>query len=41
VSEVLEIVPGRLADGDVILVKGSNSVGLSKLIEKLAMSEVA
>jgi UDP-N-acetylmuramoyl-tripeptide--D-alanyl-D-alanine ligase len=40
VSEVLEIVPGRLADGDVILVKGSNSVGLSKLIETLATSEV-
>jgi len=41
VSEVLELVPDRLADGDVILVKGSNSVGLSKLVDKLAASEVA
>ncbi len=40
VSEVLELVPDRLADGDVILIKGSNSVGLSRLVERLAASEV-
>lgn len=41
VNDVLQLVPDRLTDGDVILVKGSNSVGLSRLVEKLAASEVA
>jgi UDP-N-acetylmuramoyl-tripeptide--D-alanyl-D-alanine ligase len=41
VTEVLEFVPDRLADGDILLVKGSNSVGLSRLVETLAASEVA
>jgi UDP-N-acetylmuramoyl-tripeptide--D-alanyl-D-alanine ligase len=41
VSEVMEFVPDRLTDGDVVLIKGSNSVGLSRLVEKLTASEVA
>ncbi|MBT2188015.1 UDP-N-acetylmuramoyl-tripeptide--D-alanyl-D-alanine ligase [Sphingobium nicotianae] len=41
VTDVLDMVPDRLADGDVVLVKGSNSVGLSRLVEKLAANEVA
>ena len=41
VTDVLNLVPERLVDGDVILIKGSNSVGLSRLVDKLAESEVA
>lgn len=41
VNEVLQFVPDHLANGDVVLVKGSNSVGLSRLVEKLSASEVA
>jgi len=41
VNDVLDLVPDRLADGDVILIKGSNSIGLSKLVDRLAASEVA
>jgi len=41
VNEVLALLPARLADGDVILVKGSNSVGLSGLVAHLAASGVA
>ncbi|HWJ69755.1 MAG TPA: UDP-N-acetylmuramoyl-tripeptide--D-alanyl-D-alanine ligase [Sphingobium sp.] len=40
VNDVLDLVPDRLADGDVILVKGSNSIGLSKLVDRLATDEV-
>lgn len=38
VNDVLDLVPDRLADGDVILIKGSNSIGLSKLVDRLATS---
>lgn len=41
VNDVLDLVPDRLADGDVILIKGSNSIGLSRLVDRLAASEVA
>jgi len=41
VNDVLDMLPARLADGDVILVKGSNSVGLSQLVDRLTASEVA
>ncbi len=41
VNEVLEYMPDRLTDGDVVLVKGSNSIGLSRLVDKLSQSKVA
>lgn len=41
VNEVLAVLPDRLRGGDVVLIKGSNSVGLSRLVEALSMSEVA
>jgi UDP-N-acetylmuramoyl-tripeptide--D-alanyl-D-alanine ligase len=39
VNEVMDFMRDRLTDGDVVLVKGSNSVGLSRLVEKLSASE--
>ncbi|MFQ3595581.1 MAG: UDP-N-acetylmuramoyl-tripeptide--D-alanyl-D-alanine ligase [Sphingomonadaceae bacterium] len=39
--EALAWAEESLRDGDVLLVKGSNSVGLSRLVEALAMREVA
>ena len=41
VSEVLAILPDRLRGDDVVLIKGSNSVGLSRVVETLAAGEVA
>jgi len=41
VREVLEFLPDRLTDGDVVLVKGSNSVGLARLVDALTASEGA
>jgi UDP-N-acetylmuramoyl-tripeptide--D-alanyl-D-alanine ligase len=41
VAELIEFVPDCLKDGDVLLIKGSNSIGLSRLVETLAASEVA
>ncbi|MBB5984586.1 UDP-N-acetylmuramoyl-tripeptide--D-alanyl-D-alanine ligase [Sphingobium lignivorans] len=41
VTDVLDLLPGRLRGGDVILVKGSNSIGLSRLVDRLAAEEVA
>ena len=40
-DEAIEIMEDVLKDGDVVLVKGSNSVGLSRLVERLCASEVA
>jgi UDP-N-acetylmuramoyl-tripeptide--D-alanyl-D-alanine ligase len=41
VRDVLEFLPNRLTDGDVVLVKGSNSVGLSRLVDALTANGVA
>ncbi len=35
VEELIDILPAKLIGNDVLLVKGSNSVGLSKLVNKL------
>ena len=35
VEELIDVLPARLKGNDVVLVKGSNSVGLSKLVNKL------
>ena len=40
-GEAIEMIETVLKDGDVLLVKGSNSVGLSRLVERLCASEVA
>ena len=40
-DQALALLADRLAGGDVVLVKGSNSVGLSKLVEKLSTLEEA
>lgn len=40
-GEAIEMIESVLKDGDVVLVKGSNSVGLSRLVERLCASEVA
>jgi len=40
-NQAIEIASQSIRDGDVLLVKGSNSIGLSRLVERLAASEVA
>ena len=35
-AAALEVLPGMLAPGDAVLVKGSNGVGLSRVIAALA-----
>jgi UDP-N-acetylmuramoyl-tripeptide--D-alanyl-D-alanine ligase len=40
VADAIEQIAGRLKDGDVVLVKGSNSVGLSKLVSVLGAETV-
>jgi UDP-N-acetylmuramoyl-tripeptide--D-alanyl-D-alanine ligase len=39
-ADAIEQIAGRLKDGDVVLVKGSNSVGLSKLVSVLGAETV-
>ncbi|MCW2351234.1 UDP-N-acetylmuramoyl-tripeptide--D-alanyl-D-alanine ligase [Sphingobium sp. B12D2B] len=41
VDQAVEFARLTVKSGDVVLVKGSNSVGLSRLVEQLAASEVA
>ena len=35
VEELIDILPSKLMGNDIVLVKGSNSVGLNKLVNKL------
>ena len=35
-AAALEVLPGMLAPGDAVLVKGSNGVGLSRVVAALA-----
>jgi UDP-N-acetylmuramoyl-tripeptide--D-alanyl-D-alanine ligase len=40
-NEAFEIAYKNISSGDAVLVKGSNSIGLGRLVERLAGSEVA
>ena len=40
-DQAVEFARSNLKDGDVVLIKGSNSIGLSRLVERLSASEVA